>query len=244
MGATEQRTRTGGSAGCRGASILEARGSSLLPFGMSTSSGETLEALLVRLETDPDSEEHRHVLMDWLLENDHADQAEWLRLEAAHHAETLDLAGRKRFVTLDQVVDAGFRARVARARVEGCDRTDSAVFEYACPERWADMASTADPAVRTCAVCEKGVRFVTSVDEAQQVALQGGCVAMSPGVERRPGDLGDLGDLSDLDTGPSWVGTVAVPEPPLAGKPMRPEDVEERADERGLFRRLRDLFGW
>jgi hypothetical protein len=196
-----------------------------------------LVALLEAIEADADAAEHREVLRDFLLQQEAHDEAEWLRLEAAHHAGSLDLDGRKRFVALDQVVHPALRARLSRARVEGCATRDA--FAYDCPEQWSNMARTDDPQRRMCAVCNRGVHFVTSVEEARRVARDGSCVAIALGAERHPGDLttpeeellpvGSMPPPWDLDE-----------EPVLAGKILPADDPEPSLADRvrGLFRRL------
>ncbi|MCB9676961.1 MAG: TIGR02996 domain-containing protein [Alphaproteobacteria bacterium] len=184
-----------------------------------------IDGFFDRLSADPASDDLREVFADWLREQDREDEADWVRMEAAHARSALDVDARKRFVELDKAVDPAFRARVARLRVEPCIRQLQAeVFEYACPERWEDMQATKDPLLRTCSVCDKAVHFVSTVAEARQHANLGHCVAISPAEPRLPGDL-------VAGPPPVPVGPPQLQHRPLAGAPMRPPpEVEVRPD--------------
>jgi uncharacterized protein (TIGR02996 family) len=172
-----------------------------------------LDALLRRVEHAPDDPEARHVLADWLREHAQPEVAEWLVLEGAHQRAALDVDGRRRFVELDQRVDPALRARLMRTQVENChERLQEAVFDYACPERWADMQPTDDVRMRLCSVCDRHVHFVDTVEQAREHATRGECVAISPAPTRRSGDL--LVERPGLERGPSI---------PLAGKPAPPD---------------------
>lgn len=148
------------------------------------------EHFFERLAADPSSHDLRGVFADWLTEQGEAREATWMMLENAHHLGTLDLDGRKRFIELDRVVDAGFRARVARLRVDLCTlHNEASTFEYGCPERWEQMLHTTDPTCRHCEVCDADVHFVSDLQEARDHASRGHCVALSPALPHQPGDL-------------------------------------------------------
>ncbi|MCB9670563.1 MAG: hypothetical protein H6736_09020 [Alphaproteobacteria bacterium] len=179
---------------------------------------DDLDLLLERLRTDPDDPEGRAVLADWLLEHDQPEAVTWLELEDAHHRGVLDLEGRRRFVELDKRVDPDLRTRIARTRVENCTIELRAKFAYPCPERWAEMKPTADPRQRMCAVCDKAVHFVDTVEEARQHAVRDECVAISPAPERHPHDLRPPVPLPGTFMPP--------PRPPVPGKPFMPPTLD------------------
>jgi uncharacterized protein (TIGR02996 family) len=85
----------------------------------------------------------RLVYADWLEERGHALRAEYLRLQLA----PID---RFRLQALAGRIALGWRARVARGPIEGCNRAD-------CPKEWTALAGRDHPSVRYCEACDRPV---------------------------------------------------------------------------------------
>ena len=73
---------------------------------------------------------------------------------------------------------------LSRARID-CD-----LFHLKCPEQWGELRRTADPKVRQCDVCNRGVHLATSDEELIKHASLKLCVAVI-----RPEELPDVRDL-------------------------------------------------
>jgi uncharacterized protein (TIGR02996 family) len=138
--------------------------------------------------TDPAEPGPRLVYADWLDEQGDV-RGEFLRTE-------IELAGRgtddprhaplqARLRELRGAIDAGWLALLDRAPVENCHFR----FDYLCPRKWESLRTTDDPAVRFCGACEKNVYHCPTVQDAQQHAYLGRCVAVDSRIARAKGDL-------------------------------------------------------
>lgn len=138
----------------------------------------------------PHEDEPRLVYADWLEEREDFAHAEMLRLElqirATREGEPAlkDLTQRFRTAAQD-VPSRQWRTLVARPLVEKCELK----FELVCPKKWDKLAPTDRADVRHCSACEKDVVLCTSTTQAIEVASNGGCVAIEPGVDRFERDL-------------------------------------------------------
>lgn len=98
------------------------------------------------------------------------------RLWSALHRQLLDLRPR---------IDSAWLAAIDRTRIENC----SVRFEFRCPRRWEKLQATDEEGVRFCETCRMQVYHCRTVQEAQQHAWQGHCVAIDSSLERSDGDL-------------------------------------------------------
>lgn len=141
-------------------------------------------------------EASRLVYADWLEACGDTARAEFLRLQQQLVGPVpVDVAGRKEWKRktdqlrdLAEAIDPAWRRLVARPVVENCD----AHFDFACPMEWGQLAETADPNIRACALCEEPVYYCTSIDEARGHAARKRCVALDITVERQPNDLAQI----------------------------------------------------
>lgn len=128
------------------------------------------------------------VYADWLDEHDDP-RADFIRLEVRRgqlrptdaewaHTELRLRELRSRF-------DPKWLAVFDRPRIENCDEA----FAFKCPKQWEQLQATADNAVRYCSGCKKLVYYCDTLDDAQDHARQGHCVAVQLGVRRYPRDL-------------------------------------------------------
>jgi uncharacterized protein (TIGR02996 family) len=129
----------------------------------------------------------RLVFADALEENGRLEEANWLRVELrVRGAKGLELEQTLTALrALSERVGPAFMATVSRAAVEGCPVR----FGFKCPMTWDAMAHTAKVDVRHCTGCRQDVQFCTTLEQAQGVARQGGCVALAPSVVRTENDL-------------------------------------------------------
>ncbi len=135
----------------------------------------------------PGDEVARLVYADWLEEHGKPDEASWLRLESRIRFPAGDElnAALLELSVLSDKVGIQFMGSVARPAVEGCPIR----FGFKCPLTWASMKRTEREDVRHCAACRQDVHFVRTIDEARDVALRGGCVALDPSLVRTDEDL-------------------------------------------------------
>jgi uncharacterized protein (TIGR02996 family) len=129
----------------------------------------------------------RLVFADSLEENGRLDEASWLRVELrVRETKGVELEqALTELRALSERVGSAFMATVSRAAVEGCPVR----FGFKCPMTWDAMARTAKDDVRHCTGCRQDVQFCTTLEQAQGVAGQGGCVALAPNVVRTENDL-------------------------------------------------------
>ncbi len=159
---------------------------------------------LAAIREHPRDDEPRLVYADWLEEREDFAHAAMLRLELQIRAMREDDRGlenlTKRFRTAAQDVSSRqWRVLVARPLIERCE----VKFELVCPKQWENLTPTARADVRHCDACEQDVVLCTSTSQAFEIARNGGCVALEPGVDRSEGDL---------DPEPvMMVGSIAVP---------------------------------
>ena len=69
-------------------------------------------------------------------------------------------------------------------------------FEFQCPRQWAQLATTDDPLVRTCGACLKDVYFCRSLDEVNDHARLGHCIAIVP---EEPNASELMGEVVEVD---------------------------------------------
>jgi uncharacterized protein (TIGR02996 family) len=140
----------------------------------------------------PDDDGPRLIYADWLEERGDAEslaKAEFIRLEcslAALKPESDDYARRKaRMRELSQSLGLIWCAAVSKPALENC----RVAFKFECPKKWEQLTLTGDPLVRFCESCRKGVHYCGAIQEAQEHAWAGHCVAVDCRVDRKPGDL-------------------------------------------------------
>jgi uncharacterized protein (TIGR02996 family) len=130
----------------------------------------------------------RLIYADWLEDcGDHA-RAAFLRAQHAMDGMTPDYPAFERHIDelreLAAKVDMAWRARVAQRTIEGC-----LSFDFACPQQWSALATTAREGVRHCANCRQDVYYCASIEEAREHAGQGRCVAVDVTSPRWKRDL-------------------------------------------------------
>jgi uncharacterized protein (TIGR02996 family) len=130
----------------------------------------------------------RLVYADWLEgQGDHA-RAELLRLQHALDRMSPGAPGFQRATDrlreLAAGVDTAWRARIAKAPIEGCP-----AFDYSCPKQWSELAPTERDGVRHCGACEQPVYYCASIEEAREHAARGACVALDVTSPRWGSDL-------------------------------------------------------
>jgi uncharacterized protein (TIGR02996 family) len=151
------------------------------------------EAAFLRTILDnPADDAPRLVYADWLDERGDdmsVRKARFLRTTAAH-AHAVRSRSRDRKVLAQRLngmalgLDADWLSAVSQVPVENCS-----LFQYQCPKRWETLATTDEPAVRFCDSCQKPVFYSKTIEEAQQHAWSGRCVAVQLGNQRKEGDL-------------------------------------------------------
>ena len=140
----------------------------------------------------------REIYADWLEQHAEPVRATYVRLQerllgAASTDEAFVEASRE-LRKLASKLPTEWRLRLARAPIERC----SVQMEIACPADWGSLVPTNRDTERYCGACKKGVRYCTTIEEAQSFASAGVCVALDPTLVRRAGDLdvrrrGELG---------------------------------------------------
>lgn len=145
-------------------------------------------AFLAAIRADPGADTPRLVYADWLDDRDRP-EAVFLRAECVLAAAP---AGDPRRPSLQAAVraagagcDPGWVAAVSRLPIESC----GVAFRFRCPQQWALLRPTPDPAVRYCGQCRQEVIFCRTIGEAQEHAAVGDCIAVDPRLVRRPNDL-------------------------------------------------------
>ena len=146
-----------------------------------------------RTPLTPGDEGARLVYADWLEEHGKATEARWLRQESA--LRSLEGAALEQPLrelrALSAQVGTEFMASVARPAVEGCPIR----FGFKCPLRWDALRRTENDEVRHCAGCRQDVHFCRTLEQAQELAERGACVALDPSLVRREGDLDPTAEI-------------------------------------------------
>jgi uncharacterized protein (TIGR02996 family) len=150
----------------------------------------------------------RLVYADWLEQRGEQARAEFLRLQEQLAARSPDprqldrgtVAKTERLRALAASIEIGWRYRVARPAVEGCD----ARFSFRCPREWAAMTETPRPDVRHCSACDKHVYYCATMQQAQNHAESGHCVVIDVIPKRRPHDLEPPVQMGGMIAPPEW----------------------------------------
>ena len=93
-----------------------------------------------------------------------------------------------RWLELRSRLPASWLAVLGRSEIENCQVT----FKFRCPQKWNKLQPTGKAAVRYCESCRKKVYYCGTIEEAQDHAEEGHCVAVDIGVVRHPGDLFEI----------------------------------------------------
>jgi uncharacterized protein (TIGR02996 family) len=146
------------------------------------------DSFLRELLANPQDRQTRQVYADWLEERGDP-RGEFLRIEDALAAlPKKDPSCKKlqaRLRELRAVISPEWLAQLDRTRIENCEVR----FEFQCPKRWEKLQVTDAERVRYCDSCHKNVYHCTSVEEAQEHADRGECVAVDSRVVRTAADL-------------------------------------------------------
>ncbi len=151
-----------------------------------------------------DTVQTRQVLADALEEAGAVGEAEYVRRELALQEPKDPMSPEfadelTRFEALATTVGSTFRYLVGR-EVDGCAGLR---WTFRCPRAFDELQPTGDGAVRFCPTCRRGVLEVITEAEAEQAVAAGRCVSVRPPVP-----------------GPRWVGSVAMPGPGVAPRPI------------------------
>lgn len=177
------------------------------------------DRFLEALVADVDDDVLRGVYADWLEERGDP-RAAWLRGEVELHGlltavpedgdaepsppdEAAVLRVRRRLAEVEDL-DVGWLSTVTRLPIENCDLwSRMARLQFRCPGKWDALQPTVTDGVRFCGVCRRQVFFCPTREAAQLHARAGNRVAVSPDVEREPGDLDDvemmLGEMAEAN---------------------------------------------
>jgi uncharacterized protein (TIGR02996 family) len=167
------------------------------------------ETILLGELQGEDAAAARLVYRDWLEE--HGDErAEVLRLEQAIAASKSDEADRaalrEELRRLHQRLRHQWRAwlrQVSQATVENCHGpprrrrkegagNEQVEFKFVCPKTWDGLQTTHDDSVRFCSACHQHVFFCDTVEDANDLAVLGHCVAIDASQVRHEGDFQQL----------------------------------------------------
>lgn len=129
-----------------------------------------------------ESDDGRGLYVEWLERNDPR------RAEALRLAERLDgaddPAAARRLGELREGLDPSWWWLFQRARIRNCGggrgRPVKLRFRLLCPESWTTLTPTGEAGVRRCERCEERVYRCAGVDEANERARQGQCIAVDP----------------------------------------------------------------
>lgn len=145
-------------------------------------------SFLRAIADNPGDDACRLVFADWLEERGDW-RAEFVRLDCVLRALPADrsrpAALESRWQELRTRLSPSWLAVLGRSALENCESR----FLFRCPERWDNLDPTGVAAVRFCQACRERVYYCHSIEEAQDHARQGHCVAVDEGLERSPGDL-------------------------------------------------------
>lgn len=131
----------------------------------------------------------RAVYTDWLEQRGESVRADFLRRQDALNRLGPSAPGfaeaSAQLAACASQIPAGWRARVATARIEACELA----YDFRCPKQWDQLDETADPSVRHCGACRRDVHYALSVGEARRHASLGRCVALDATSARWSDDL-------------------------------------------------------
>jgi hypothetical protein len=113
------------------------------------------------------------------------ERAEWLRLEVALHTRAAaDPAEIARFIELGGKIGFDYANLLLREVIRNCSSKEARTqgprvrFAFSCPKRWETLAPTVDATVRFCQQCQERVYHCDTIDEAEDRALAGRCIAI------------------------------------------------------------------
>lgn len=172
-----------------------------------------------------DEDTTRGVLGDVLEEAGAIAEAEYVRLELDLQRTSPSgagfIEGVRRLRTLSTVVGPTFRYLVGRD-MAGCSGVR---WAFRCPTTWDELAPTNVRSERVCQTCRQLVVQVDSEADARALARDGVCTSMGQQEVEWVGDVSydpDEAPESEERPPPTWVGSVAVREPPTPPEPPRP----------------------
>jgi uncharacterized protein (TIGR02996 family) len=141
----------------------------------------------------PADDTARLVFADWLDEQDDPacqPKAAFIRLELRMAEAPGDAPNRTESLahlrSLAVNAPHSWLAVVSHVELEGCQQWHR---NLTCPGRWELLSPTSFDDIRRCGECKKAVRFCSLISHARPWAQDGNGVAISPAVERQPGDL-------------------------------------------------------
>jgi uncharacterized protein (TIGR02996 family) len=145
-------------------------------------------AFLRAIADDPDDDATRAAYADWLEESGRTLEAEYLRLDV-ERGRTHRKAERFRgllvsMAELERGLSEPWISALKRpARVLNCGGAGAADprlrFTFLCPNRWGDLTGPPGASVRFCGDCRRNVFMCSSVEEAEDHARKGDCIAIS-----------------------------------------------------------------
>ena len=139
-------------------------------------------AFLSAIRETPADDTARLVFADWLDEQDDPlckTKAAFIRLELQMAEAPEQNLNRARTLeeleTLATQLDPNWLVVVSHPKLEACRMQ----FQFECPKQWARLMPTDDPKVRFCNTCKKNVHYCDTLQEAQNHAANGNCVALT-----------------------------------------------------------------
>jgi uncharacterized protein (TIGR02996 family) len=147
-------------------------------------------SFLAGIAMNPADEAQRLVFADWLEECGDW-RSEFVRLDCTLRGLPPDEPKppelQTRWLELRSRLSPSWLAILGRSEIENCESR----FIFKCPERWDNLAPTKVAAVRFCQACKERVYYCHTIEEAQEHARNGHCVAVDAGLPRSPGDVTD-----------------------------------------------------
>ncbi|NVB36536.1 hypothetical protein G6O69_01740 [Pseudenhygromyxa sp. WMMC2535] len=133
-----------------------------------------------------ESEHDRGVYVRWLEAHDPV-RAELLEL-AARLEDSDDPAATERLAALLEGVDPQWWWLFQRTEIRNCGagraRPKPLRFRLLCPESWTTLAATGDPRIRDCERCGEQVHRCATLEQANEHAQRGECIAVEPSLAR------------------------------------------------------------
>lgn len=174
---------------------------------------------LSAIRQTPADDTARLVFADWLDEQDDPTcktKAAFIRLElqmAEAPEQNLNRTEAIRTLeTLATQLEPGWLALVSHPKLEAC----RVQFQFECPKQWSRLKPTDDPKVRFCNTCKKNVHYCDTLEEAQNHAGNGNCVALTVALTRRACLL-----RPPQPAPPRIIAGARVPTPPIGPPPVR-----------------------
>ena len=119
-------------------------------------------------------------------------------------------------------------------------------FEYLCSKQWAELNETGDKAVKHCDQCNESVHLAQSMEEVDEHARQGHCVAIKMEDKDRRHDkidaLGYLRPKSEKENDALPPGYLDLPI--FLGRPADPPEPESKANKVHWFKRFLGILGF